>query len=100
MIDAVTEKNKENIGNGINSAKSAALKDINNEYDAILKDLKKYYKTKEDLENETKNSYRSMNKEKLTGEEIKDTMNKVIAQHTKIEQDIIISRASVTQTQV
>ena len=97
MITATNEGNKEDIGHAINSAKSAALKDINDKYNALLKNLTKYNTTKEDLENETKIAVDAMNTAKLTGVEIQKTMTSVIEQHKQVAQDIIISRASITQ---
>ena len=66
MIEVATEQSKEDIGNAIKNAKSVALKDINNEYDAILKYLRNYDTTKEDLENETDIAIEAMNAAKLT----------------------------------
>ena len=98
MIMAVTNKSKEEIGNAINNAKSTVLIDINNEYDSILKDLAKYDTTKEDLEKETTMAIEAMHTAKLQGVQIQASMTSVREQHAKIEQDILISRASITQT--
>ena len=45
MIEAATERSKEDIGNVIKNTKRAALKDINNEYDTNPQRYKKlrYY---------------------------------------------------------
>ena len=97
MISAATERSKEEIGKAINNAKSIAIQDINAEYDAIVADLKKFDTTKDELEIETNIAIQSMQDAKLTGNEIQDKMNSVIAGHKKVEQDIVISRASITQ---
>ena len=39
MIEDNTDRSKEDIGNAIKHAKQAVLKDIHEEYDAILADL-------------------------------------------------------------
>lgn len=95
MITAATERSNDDIGRAINNAKSTAVKDINTEYDAILADLKKYDTTKEDLQNETEIAIKAMNNAKLTGKEIQDKMNTIIAEYKKVEQDIVISIASI-----
>ena len=46
MIITTTERSKEDIEHTINSAKSVALKDINDKYNALLKNLMKYNTTK------------------------------------------------------
>ena len=71
MITATTKKSKEDIGHAINNAKSAALNDINEEYNTLLKNIMKYNTTKEDLDNETKISIEAMDTAKLKGVEIK-----------------------------
>lgn len=97
MISVATERSKEDIGKAINNAKSIAIQDINAEYDAIVADLKKFDTTKDELEIETNVAITAMQNAKLTGNEIQDKMNSVIAGHKKVEQDIVISRASITQ---
>ena len=96
-IEAATERSKEDIGNAIKNKKSSVLKDINNEYNAILKELKSYNTTKEDLESVTAIAIEAVNTAKLTGQNIRDTMIKIFKEHKKVDQDIIISRASITQ---
>ena len=83
MIETATERSKEDIGNAIKNAKSAALKDINIEFDVILKDLRNYNTTKEDLENKTAIAIEAMKVAKLTGHDIKDTMMTIITKHKK-----------------
>ena len=46
-----TKKDKEEIGQAIATDKATTIKDLNNEYEAILKELSAYDITKGDLEN-------------------------------------------------
>lgn len=62
MTAAATKTSKEEIGQAIKTAKREALKDINKEYEAILKDLGECNTTKHDLDKETKQAIQAMKK--------------------------------------
>ena len=81
LIKGNTEKSKEDISNAIKNAKQAALKDIQDEYDAILTDLHQYNKSKEDINKETKMTISSMQKAKVMGKEIQEEMNTVVVEN-------------------
>lgn len=57
MIQAVLDKGKEEIINSVKTAKTQAIKDINTEYEAILKDLSDTDTTKEETENRNQECY-------------------------------------------
>ena len=50
MIHETTEKGKEEFGQAIATAKASVSKDLNTEYEAILKELSEYDTTKGELE--------------------------------------------------
>ena len=96
-IAATTEKSKDEIGQAITITKSEALKYINKEYELILKELGEYIRTKYDFDNKTNLAIEAMKKATSDGVNIKQSMNEVLEQGRKMNQDVVITRASITK---
>ena len=98
MITSTTQRSKEDIiRHTITKAKIIVLKEINDEYNALLENIMMYDTTEEDLDNKTKIAIEVMDMAKLTGDEIQKIMTGIINQYRQVAKDIVISRASIMQ---
>ena len=85
MIQVVTEKSKEEIGQLLHITKKESPKDLNTKYEAILKDLSEADTTEDDLEQETASAITRMTETTVSYTNIRNDMENTMNQNDNLQ---------------